>query len=345
MTSNPFFETWTTPFAAPPFDRIRPDHFAPAFDEAMRIHTAEIAAIAGNDEAPSFANTIAAMERAGSLLKRVSAVFGNLVVSLGGAALQEIDLAYAPRLAQHATQIALNPALFRRVATLHDQRATLGLDPDQKRLLERTHLGFVRSGAGLGEAEKLRMAEISSRLATLHTKFGQNVLHDENEWQLVLTEGDLDGLPDFVREGAKRAAAERKADGYVITLSRSLIEPFLTFSTRRDLRRIAHAAWIARGEHPGDHGNTKLIPAARRTCPAARLCQLRGIPPGGHHGRHPGGRGAADRRSLAGRPRQGADRGRPAAADGRIRWRERRAAALGLAALRREGPPRRLRHR
>jgi len=188
-------------------------------------------------------------------------VFGNLVVSLGGDALQAIDLAFAPKLAQHHTAVALNPALFARVAALYVQRERLALAPDQLRLLERSHLGFIRNGAALGEAEKRRMAEISQRLATLHTQFGQNVLHDENTWQLELTEADLGGLPDFVIEGARRAAAERGLPGgLVITLSRSLIEPFLTFSTRRDLRQVAYQAWIARGEHPGAHDNTVLIP-------------------------------------------------------------------------------------
>jgi peptidyl-dipeptidase Dcp len=261
MTENPFFETWTTPFGAPPFDRIRPAHFPAALDAGMARHRAEIDAIVADPAPAGFDNTIVAMERAGRLLRCVHGVFANLVVSLGGEALQAIERDYAPKLAAHYTAIALDPGLFRRVEAVHAARATLGLAADQMRLLERSHLGFIRGGAALGEAEKLRMAEISSRLATLHTEFGQNVLHDETTWQLELGEGDLDGLPDFVIAGARRAAAERGlAGGMVITLSRSLIEPFLTFSTRRDLRRIAHAAWIARGENAGPHDNRVLIP-------------------------------------------------------------------------------------
>jgi peptidyl-dipeptidase Dcp len=261
MTENPFFETWTTPFGVPPFDRIRPEHFPDALDEGMRRHREEIDAITANAAPPDFANTIAAMELAGRLLRCVHSVFSNLVVSLGGEALQAVERDYAPKLASHYTAISLDPGLFRRVQELHDRRATLALEPDQARLLERSHLGFIRGGAALGAAEKQRMAEISSRLATLHTAFGQNVLHDENSWQLELGPQDLDGLPDFVIEGAKRAATERGvAGGMVITLSRSLIEPFLTFSTRRDLRQVAHAAWVARGENPGAHDNRVLIP-------------------------------------------------------------------------------------
>jgi peptidyl-dipeptidase Dcp len=261
MDQNPFFTPWDTPFGVPPFDRIRPEHFPPAYERGMADHDAEIAAIAGTNAPPSFANTIEALERSGRLLTHVHSVFSNLVASLGGEPLQAIERDYAPRYAQHMTRLYLNGELFARIGTLVAARDGRDLDPVQRRLLERTHLAFVRNGAALGAASKARMAEINGRLATLHTAFGQNVLHDEKDWQLVLAAPDLDGLPDFVIAGARQAAIERglKA-GWVVTLSRSLIEPFLTFCPRRDLRQIAHAAWIARGEHPGPHDNRKLIP-------------------------------------------------------------------------------------
>ena len=260
MNANPFFSAWTTPFQAPPFDQILPEHFTPAFEEGMRQHLVDIDAIVGNAQRPDFANTIEAMERAGRLLKQVSGVFFNLNASQGSDALRAIDLAVAPVLAEHGMKVALNPGLFARVAELYLRRDTLGLDDVQMRLLERSHLGFVRSGAALGDAERLRMSEISQRLAVLHTQFGQNVLHDEKEWFLPLAGDDLVGLPDFVVEGAREAAVERGLDGHVVTLSRSLIDPFLTFSPRRDLRKVAHAAWVARGEHDGAHDNRALIP-------------------------------------------------------------------------------------
>ena len=279
MTDNPLLHPWTTPFEVPPFDLIRPEHFAPAFAQAMAEHRAEIAAIGADPAPPSFANTIEAMQRSGRLLGRVAMTFSNLVVSLGGDALLAVDTAMSPVLAQHYTAVALDPALFRRVAALRDAASAdpaptdlasrdlaptdlvpTGLAPDQRRLLERTHLGMVRSGAALGEAERARMAEISERLAVLHTGFGQNVLHDEKTWHLALQESDLDGLPGFVRDGARQAAQERGIEGYAVTLSRSLIEPFLTFSGRRDLRQAAYEAWIARGTHPGAHDNRPLIP-------------------------------------------------------------------------------------
>jgi peptidyl-dipeptidase Dcp len=257
---NPLLAPWTTPFGLPPFDLIRPAHFVPAFEQAMADHLAEVAAIGANPEAPSFANTVEALERSGLALARISAVFGNLVSSLGGPALEAIDTEMSPRLAQHGMRVALDPALFRRIAALHGQRAALGLAEDQMRLLERMHLNLVRSGAALGEAERARMTAISERLAVLHTAFGQNVLHDEKDWVLPLTAGDLEGLPDFVLAGAAQAAAERGLDGHAITLSRSLIEPFLTFSARRDLRQAAYQAWVARGTHEGPHDNRALIP-------------------------------------------------------------------------------------
>ena len=257
---NPLLALWTTPFGVPPFDLIQPKHFVPAFEQAMADHLEEIAVIGANPEPPSFANTVEALERSGRSLERVGSVFGNLVSSLGGPALEAIDTEMSPKLAQHGMRVSLDPALFRRIDALHARREELGLAEDQMRLLARMHLNLVRSGAALGEAEKARMTAISERLAVLHTAFGQNVLHDEKDWVLALGEGDLAGLPDFVLAGAVQAAAERGLDGHAITLSRSLIEPFLTFSARRDLRQAAYQAWIARGTHDGPHDNRVLIP-------------------------------------------------------------------------------------
>jgi peptidyl-dipeptidase Dcp len=257
---NPLLVQWTTPFGVPPFAEIQPGHFVPAFAAAMAEHLAEIATIGADPAAPTFANTIEALQRSGRALTRVSGLFFNLVVSQGGAALEALDRELSPTLAQHGMRVALDAGVFRRVATLHAQQDTLGLEEDQARLLERTHLGFIRSGAALPPAQQARMTAISERLATLHTAFGQNVLHDEKAWHLPLAETDLDGLPDFVRAGAAQAATERGVPGYAVTLSRSLIEPFLTFSSRRDLRQLAYAAWIARGAHPGEHDNRALVP-------------------------------------------------------------------------------------
>jgi peptidyl-dipeptidase Dcp len=267
MTQNPLFEAWTTPFGLPPFDRIRPEHFPPALDRYMAEELAEIAAIAGAAELATFANTIEALERSGRGLDRAQDLFSNLRSSATNPELDAIAREYAPKLAEHRAKIALDPALFARIDALYRQRATLGLAADQLRLLERYHLRFVRAGALLGPAEKTRMTELTTRMASIHTHFGQNVQHDEDEWRLVLDADGLEGLPDFAREAAAEAAKERGLEGkYVITLSRSSVEPFLTFSARRDLRETAYRAWTARGEHRGDHDNAPLI---------AELIQLR----------------------------------------------------------------------
>jgi peptidyl-dipeptidase Dcp len=260
MTDNPLFEDWATPFGLPPFDRIRPEHFPPALDRGMDEEAAEIAAISGSPEPPSFANTIEALERGGRLLNTISDLFHNLNSSATNKEIDRIARDYAPKLAAHRSKIALDPDLFARIDALYRQRETLGLAPDQLRLLERHHTRFVRAGALLGPEEKTRMAEIQTRMASLHTHFGQNVLFDEDEWRLVLDEDELDGLPVFAREAAASAAKEQGLDGkYVITLSRSSVEPFLTFSARRDLRETAYRAWVQRGEHKGEHDNAPLI--------------------------------------------------------------------------------------
>src|SRR5579885_2875701 len=190
MSENPFFEEWATPFGLPPFDQIRPEHFPPTFDRGMRDQAAEIAAIAANPAAPDFANTVEALERSGRLLTKVGRVFHNLTSSATTPELDAIDRDYAPKLAAHQMKIALDPGLFARIDAVYRERERIGLSRDQMRLLERHHLRFVRSGAQLGPAQKTRMAAIAERLATLHTLFGQNVLHDEDEWQLVLDEAE-----------------------------------------------------------------------------------------------------------------------------------------------------------
>ncbi len=254
--TNPLLDTWSTPFEAPPFAAVRPAHFEPAFETALESHTREIAEIAANAEPPTFANTITALETSGRLLDRVSSVFWNLAGADTNDEIQAIERSIAPRLAAHWNAITSNESLFRRIDALYEAHEALGLDDEQRRVLERAHLGFVRAGARLDVAGKKRKGEISQRLASLRTAFSQNVLADEKAWVMPLTgEADLAGLPDFVRASAAGAAAERGLEGHVVTLSRSLIEPFLTFSARRDLREAAFKAWIARGETGGATDN------------------------------------------------------------------------------------------
>ena len=255
--ANPLLQPWEAPFQLPPFEQIRPEHFAPAFETAVREHNEEMAAIAANPHPPTFENTAVAFDRGGRRLTRIEQVFFNLAASETSPALQAVEREVAPKLAAHESAIYLDAKLFARIDELHTRRETLGLDAEQQRLLERIHLDFVLAGARLGAVVKARLAQLVERLAELHTAFSQNVLADESSWVLQLrTEQDLAGLPASVRDAAKGVAVERgEPDAWAITTSRSLVVPFLTFSDRRDLREQAYRAWKARGEHEGEHDN------------------------------------------------------------------------------------------
>jgi peptidyl-dipeptidase Dcp len=258
---NPFFANWSDAFGVPPFGRIAAADFEPAFTRAFAEHETEVDAIAGDAMPPSFDNTIAALERSGKALSRVSDVFHALTAAHSDEALLALEREMSPRLAKHWNKIRLNEALFRRIDALHGRRGQLGLSAEQARVLERYYVTFRRSGAALEGAAKRRLAEIIERLATLGTAFSQNVLADEQSYALVLdTEQDLAGLPDFVRAAAREAAEERGFAGkYAVTLSRSSVEPFLQFSARRDLREQAFRAWIARGDNGGKTDNKAII--------------------------------------------------------------------------------------
>jgi peptidyl-dipeptidase Dcp len=263
MTSqdNPFLAEWTSAYQLPPFDDIRPEHYLPAFAAAFDAHRAEIDAIIADPAEPSFANVIAARERSGKQLSKVASVFFNLASTDTNEQFQAIEREMSPRFAAHSQGIAADPALFAKVERLWQRREELGLDVEQKRVLERYHLRHVRAGARLGEAGRARMAEIAQRLAELGTQFSQNVLADEASYMLLLeTEDDLAGLPTFLRTAAAATAEARGHPGkYAITLSRSSIEPFLQFSARRDLREEAFRAWMARGTNGGASDNRAII--------------------------------------------------------------------------------------
>jgi len=258
---NPLLNNWEGPWAIPPFAATKPEHFEPAFDVALREHREELDTIANNAVAANFDNTLAAFDASGARLARIGALFDNLCASHTSPELQAVERRMAVPLAAHESAIYMHAALFKRVLAVYETRQKAGLTGEQMRLLERVHLNFVRAGAMLPPAAQERYRQVREKLAELTTQFGQNVLHDESSWQLVLkTEDDLAGLPDFVRNSAKTAAKDRGVDGgYVITLSRSLVVPFLTFSERRDLREQAWRAWTTRGEHAGEFDNRPLI--------------------------------------------------------------------------------------
>jgi peptidyl-dipeptidase Dcp len=257
---NPLLKAWQTPFEAPPFDEIAPEHFLNAFERAFADHSAEVAAITHDPSMPDFANTITALERSGKLLTRVSSVFYDLVSAHSNPALLEIEKEVSLRQARHWNPIMMNAVLFGRIALLHENRATLGLSSEQTRLLERTYTRFHRSGAGLDDVAKARMAEINERLAHLGTAFRHHLLGDEQDWFMELGEGDLDGLPETFVAAAKAAAEERGMAGKaIVTLSRSSVEPFLKSSARRDLREKVFKAFTARGDNGNANDNNSTI--------------------------------------------------------------------------------------
>ena len=279
---NPFGQLWETPFGLPPFAAIRPEHIHEAYPAALDKHRAEIEAIKADKAAPDFANTIEALERSARGMSRLGGVFYNLAGADTNDALQAIEREISPVMSRHWSAIMMDEGLFARVDAVFRQRESLRLDAEQMRLLERTHRGFVRAGAELGAEDKARLAAINERLAGLGTSFGQNLLKDEASYALVLeNEADLAGLPPFVVAAMARAAADRGQDGkHAVTLSRSIIEPFLTFSTRRDLREESFLAWSKRGENGGDTDNRAIV--AEMVKLRAEKAKLLGFPTFAH---------------------------------------------------------------
>jgi peptidyl-dipeptidase Dcp len=258
--NNPLLAKWPAPYEIPPFADILLEHYVPAMGAAFAAHQAEITAIADNPGPASFETVIEALERSGWLFLRVASAFLNLADVQSTEAIQAIEREISPRIAAHQQAIATHPGLFAKVAALYATRETLGLNPEQMRVLEERYKSLIRAGAHLDESGRARMAEITQRQAELSTRFSQNVLADETSYLLLLEEGDLAGLPDFLIASAAETAKERGHAGkYGITLSRSSITPFLQFSNRRDLREQAFKAWIARGAGGGETDNRAII--------------------------------------------------------------------------------------
>ena len=256
--TNVLLQDWDTPFQIAPFDTISDEDFAPALDIALARHRDEIDAIAGADAPATFANTIEALEAVGRDLDKVLGTFYTVAGADSNPAREALQRDFSPKLAAHFAEISGNKALFARVAVVYNAREQLDLTDEQARVLMLTHRGFVRSGAALEGEDEARMKVIKGRLAELGTSFTQNLLADERDWFMELGEEDLAGLPDFVVNTARAAGEDKGADGPVVTLSRSLIVPFLQFSTRRDLREIAYKAWTSRGANGGETDNRAI---------------------------------------------------------------------------------------
>jgi peptidyl-dipeptidase Dcp len=259
-TANPLLEDWTATGGVAPFSQITAAHFQPAYAQALAEHATEVVAIAAAPETPTFANTIAALELSGRKLERVDNVFHVLAGAHTNDVLLEVERVMAPQIARHWNQIHTNAVLFRRIDAVMRAADGLGLDAEQRRVVERYHTSFRRAGAALDDAAKQRLATIIERLATLGTAFSQNVLADEQAFTLELQgEAELAGLPDFIRQSLRAEATERGLDGYIVTLSRSTVEPFLQFSDRRDLREKVFRGFVRRGAHGGPTDNKAII--------------------------------------------------------------------------------------
>ncbi|MFN8588174.1 MAG: M3 family metallopeptidase [Candidatus Eisenbacteria bacterium] len=260
LASNPLVATWTTPFGVPPFDLIKAEHYMPAFRYAFAEHMREVERIAGDPAPPTFANTIVALDEAGELLGRVSAVFGGLSSAETSPALQAVGKELAPLQSSHRDDILMNAKLFARVHAVWEQRAKLKLAPDQLTLLENKHRDFVRGGAQLGDADKAKLREINAKLAEASVKFRDNLLHDTNAFQLVLdSPAQLAGLPERVVAGAADAAKAAKLDGkWLFTLQAPSYGPFMQYASDRALRKQLFDAYTSRADH-GDPWDNKPV--------------------------------------------------------------------------------------
>ncbi len=260
-TQNPFFAEWKTPFQTPPFEKIKEEHYLPAFEEGMKLHQQEIEAIVNNAEPATFENTVVDLDNSGELLTRVSNVFYNMTSANTNDSLQNIAKRVAPLLSKHQDDILLNEKLFQKIKAIYQQKDQLDLNTEQSMLLEKYYKDFVRGGADLDEAAKVELRKINEELSVLSLQFGDNVLKEDNNFELVIEkEADLAGLPENVRIAAAEAAKERGKEGkWVFTLHKPSLIPFLQYSERRNLREKMFKAYIMRGDNNNEFDNKKML--------------------------------------------------------------------------------------
>lgn len=271
---NPFFEKYDTPHGTTPFDKIKTEHYEPAIREGIRRQAAEIDAIIGNAEAPTFENTVVAYEQSGELLNRVTTVFGNLRSAETNDELQEIAQKMVPLLSEHSNNISLNEKLFERVKAVYDRKDELSLTREQEKLLEDVYNGFVRHGAHLQRKAKEKYRELTRELSTLTLQFSENNLKEVNNYQLVLTDkAQLAGLPESAVEAAAETAKERGVEGWVFTLQAPSYVPFMTYADNRELRRELYMAYNTKCTHDNEYNNLEIVPklANLRMCIAQLL--------------------------------------------------------------------------
>jgi peptidyl-dipeptidase Dcp len=283
MRENPLLVEWDTPFGVPPFDDIKDEHYLPAFRTAMEQQRAEIQAIVDDPEAPTFANTVEALERSGRTLTNVSNVFFAVEGANSDDALREVARTVAPELAAHSDDITLNPALYARVKAVYDARESLDLTLEQQRLLEETHKSFVRSGVNLPDSAQIRLREINAELAELSQKFGQNLLKETNAFELYVTDAaDLGALPASLAAAAAEEAERRGHEsGWSFTLQRPSINPFLQYSPNREMRRRMFLGYAMRGDNDNAEDNKATL--AHTAALRAERAELIGYPTHAHY--------------------------------------------------------------
>lgn len=258
---NPLLSEWQTPFETPPFDKIKNEHYLPAYKEALKIHEEEIQKIINNSEAPNFENTIVALDNSGELLKRVNKVFSAMEGSMNDEKIQAISNEIAPILTQHEDNINLNEKLFERVKEVYGNKENFNLNTEQLKLLELYYKDFIRGGANLDEMQKAEFRKVNEELALLNLKYGENVLKETNKFELIIdNEKDLEGLPESVISAAAETAKEKGMDDkWIFTIQKPSMIPFLQYSKNRNLREKIYKAYFMQGDNNDSLDNKNLI--------------------------------------------------------------------------------------
>ena len=257
--NNPFLTTYQTPFETTPFHLIKTEHFEPAMEKGMEEHNREVEAITHNPNEPTFSNTIVALEKSGALLDRVSTVFGNLLSAETSDELEALAERMMPRLSEHSNNISLNEKLFARIKQVYDQTDQNTLNQEERMLLQNTYHSFIRNGANLSPDQKERFRELSAELSVLTLKFSQNKLKETNQYELMLTAEQTDGLPDSALEAYAQAAKDKNREGYLVTLHAPSFVPFMKYSAHRELRQQLYMAYNTICTHNNEFNNLGIV--------------------------------------------------------------------------------------
>ena len=257
--NNPFLTTYQTPFETTPFHLIKTEHFEPAMEKGMEEHNREVEAITHNPNEPTFSNTIVALEKSGALLDRVSTVFGNLLSAETSDELEALAERMMPRLSEHSNNISLNEKLFARIKQVYDQTDLNTLNQEERMLLQNTYHSFIRNGANLSPDQKERFRELSAELSVLTLKFSQNKLKETNQYKLMLTAEQTDGLPDSALEAYAQAAKDKNREGYLVTLHAPSFVPFMKYSAHRELRQQLYMAYNTICTHDNEFNNLGIV--------------------------------------------------------------------------------------